>query len=637
MKRLFYCIVAVMAMFVTPSASADVTLTGPDWVTFSSGSSKFVSGEIIAGNPENVTAICNDGYIFNTVIINGKLVYDYDTAARAENTHSWWKYQNTEPITSMEVTTKKLSDVLTESITITSPVSLWNINYSMSFSGIFSSNSVTAGTTELKYIPGKDKLEMTYAGYNDFYGINWNGNPVNLWPASPCNAITLDITDGDEIEIVAPVPDKMCHVSMTSPEGETTFLNKAYYSVYNKTYYRWERHEVEDPSSFDVPAGSTLSWEWNYVDFVRPETILLNGTAINPDLQGSYRYVIPADRDNVTLSFPAVRWKEVDIQVNVDNADNVVLTTDVLEESRQIIPLHDGLQTITILESQGLYFWPKGNAVIESITVGDTEQEPSWDPYYHAIDHVILGNLKAGTDKGVITVTTGERERTLPVHVYVKDCNGTAKLWADNYIEPYYFDITDGENYVLMCADDLRRLGVKFNQDDTLASGDVTSTLSVSRYGFNYYQLSNYGNRDYAVISIFGNSDGKNHPVTVQSDFDESQYQMTHNYSFALTGTEHSIPEGNVVHINMLDGATSDVYVNDKKLATANSANHVFTVTEPTTVQIRKVTVTGVDEVNAGSEAAPVYYNLQGVRVDNPARGLYIVVRDGVATRELVK
>ncbi|MDE6317672.1 MAG: hypothetical protein K2L73_04655, partial [Muribaculaceae bacterium] len=586
MKRLFYCIVAMMAMCGAEQVSADVTLTGPVSVTFSSGSSKFSGGEVIHGNPQNVTAICNDGYIFNTVIVNGSVVYYYDTAERAETTYSWWDYNNDEPITSMEVTTRKLSDLQTGAISIKSPVSLWSINYNMSFSQAKYTNSVVQGTTEVKYIPEKDKLKITYSNYNNFYCITWNGNPINLWPEYPGSDILLDIADGDVIEVVATVPDKMCHVSMTSPQGETTFLTKAYYSVYNKTYYRWERHEVEDPSSFDVPAGSTLSWDWNYVEFERPETVLLNGTPIYPDLMSVYKYVIPVDRDNVTLSFPAVRWKEVDIQVDVDNASNVVLTAGILDNERQIIPLHDGLQTITILASQDLYFWPKGNAVIESVKVGDQEQEKSWDPYYQTIDGTTLSNLKAGTEKGIVTVTTAMRERTLPVHVYVKDCNGTAKLWAANYIEPYYFDIADGENSLMMCADDLKKLYVSFNQDETSQEGTVESTLSTYYQGFNLYQLVNNLNKDYAVISIFGADDRQYHPVTVESDFDESKYQLFHNYSYALTGTSHSIPEGNVIHINMLDGATSDVYVNDKKLATAGSSSHVFTVTEPTTVQI---------------------------------------------------
>lgn len=45
-----------------------------------------------------------------------------------------------------------------------------------------------------------------------------------------------------------------------------------------------------------------------------------------------------------------------------------------------------------------------------------------------------------------------------------------------------------------------------------------------------------------------------------------------------------------------------------------------------------------VDEIEADSQsAATIYYNLQGVRVDNAANGLYIVVRGDKAAKEFVR
>lgn len=54
-----------------------------------------------------------------------------------------------------------------------------------------------------------------------------------------------------------------------------------------------------------------------------------------------------------------------------------------------------------------------------------------------------------------------------------------------------------------------------------------------------------------------------------------------------------------------------------------------------------KLTVTetaGVDGIEADEpDAVPVYYNLQGVRVDTPSAGLYIVVRGNKVTKEVVR
>ena len=47
---------------------------------------------------------------------------------------------------------------------------------------------------------------------------------------------------------------------------------------------------------------------------------------------------------------------------------------------------------------------------------------------------------------------------------------------------------------------------------------------------------------------------------------------------------------------------------------------------------------TGLDAIDADNfDLNPVYYNLQGVRVDNPSAGLYIVRRGNAITKEIVR
>ena len=49
-------------------------------------------------------------------------------------------------------------------------------------------------------------------------------------------------------------------------------------------------------------------------------------------------------------------------------------------------------------------------------------------------------------------------------------------------------------------------------------------------------------------------------------------------------------------------------------------------------------TLTGIENVTFGDDTKPVYYNMQGVRVESPVDGqLYIVIRGGKATKEIVK
>lgn len=55
-------------------------------------------------------------------------------------------------------------------------------------------------------------------------------------------------------------------------------------------------------------------------------------------------------------------------------------------------------------------------------------------------------------------------------------------------------------------------------------------------------------------------------------------------------------------------------------------------------LKIESLNTTGVDDIAVDTDdAAPVYYNLQGVRVENPSNGLYIVKKGTKVAKELVR
>ena len=62
---------------------------------------------------------------------------------------------------------------------------------------------------------------------------------------------------------------------------------------------------------------------------------------------------------------------------------------------------------------------------------------------------------------------------------------------------------------------------------------------------------------------------------------------------------------------------------------TKAAAKYWFTLTEGV--------VSGVENIEAENAVAPVYYNLQGVKVAKPANGIYIVKRGNKVTKEYVK
>lgn len=76
-----------------------------------------------------------------------------------------------------------------------------------------------------------------------------------------------------------------------------------------------------------------------------------------------------------------------------------------------------------------------------------------------------------------------------------------------------------------------------------------------------------------------------------------------------------------------------------KSFKTLPGTYYVLADFKNNTLTLTKNDPSGISDIvtDADAEAAPVYYNLQGVRVDEPTPGLYIVVRGSKVTKQLVR
>lgn len=111
-----------------------------------------------------------------------------------------------------------------------------------------------------------------------------------------------------------------------------------------------------------------------------------------------------------------------------------------------------------------------------------------------------------------------------------------------------------------------------------------------------------------------------------------------HVIDFAVAGIVDFLPqtngEGHIVANGLAAcewaprNGVNAYHANLEKL-TANTMN--FLVNNTTTE------ITSVSDVDVANEGAAVYYSIQGVRVENPANGLYIKVQNGVAEKVYLK
>lgn len=642
MKKFYFLLVALVATLCSPTASANVELRGSSDVQFYDEINYYHAGQTIPRDPSRVVAICPDGYILSKVYVNGSLVYDYDTADQAEDTYVWHNYEHDEPLASMEASVKKLSDVQTGRFTVKSDASVWLLYYCKTFGYLDDFKTVKAGESLEKFIPGRDKLKISFSRYNNFYCIKRNGELVTLKPEKYNEDILLPLEDGDVIEIVTEVPDKMCHIDIVSPNGETGFVLKAYYKVYDENG-REKYTYVENSESFDAPAGSTVNFTWNFNDFREPineEFEAYKGILNGKDVEFKFSsigedFAIPVDRDNITVVFLADRQGFITLQVDVDNASNIVA-----KSGEEVFDLHDGLQEVTIQENFGLYFYPKSSSVLTSINANGKEyitDSQNHNPrFYELLNNLECNALAGGLTKDIIHVATAKRERTIPVKIFVADCGENPAVYTDSYIDsPYFFGVAEGENSVMMHQQDFAQLMIDLTESN--AGGHVYAyPKAAAESGDNMFKISTSGAPEYEVIRIYGSGMPTYHTVSVTSEFDETEYSLRRDYHDAITGKMHSLPHGTVFHIDMEGDNNADVYVNGSKLASVSPLSHSFVVTEPSDVEIRKST-TGIENVDIDSNEAPVYYNLQGVRIDNPSNGIYIEVRNGKATRRYIR
>ncbi len=164
------------------------------------------------------------------------------------------------------------------------------------------------------------------------------------------------------------------------------------------------------------------------------------------------------------------------------------------------------------------------------------------------------------------------------------------------------------------------------------------------------------------ALYFFGNLDGDNYwsdcwNVAMTKDGNK----FTHKFEVTATGSSvgyicfctSEMDQSSWTHTGVRYGSeTKDMHaelgtsynlvVTNDNCFTLGTGKYIATVTfdehGTPSVVFANDTETGIESIVAGENAvAPVYYNLQGVRVDNPTTGLYIVVRGNKVAKEMLR
>ena len=78
--------------------------------------------------------------------------------------------------------------------------------------------------------------------------------------------------------------------------------------------------------------------------------------------------------------------------------------------------------------------------------------------------------------------------------------------------------------------------------------------------------------------------------------------------------------------------------VNASSAKSWSARPYVYNITaDLASMRVTLSSPSGIDDAAVDTDAEPEYYNLQGVRVDNPGPGIYIVRRGETVTKEMIR
>lgn len=340
----------------------------------------------------------------------------------------------------------------------------------------------------------------------------------------------------------------------------------------------------------------------------------------------------------------------VNVAITVDNPEHVVLKHS---NSSTRYPLTSGLNIISLPANTWFVVLSTPSGYITQGVIDDG-YPITYEQFYF---HTDIYGEEAPDILHKITVTTAPRERDLRAIIISNDYDGTVKVctdaYADTYGTQYELPLEDfkGHKLVRLCnadiayADNLQSpyLLLEGNGDTAPTVEQNNKMMYVDilpenqlRYWDNYCALG-----DTHIVKIFGNGVPDMHKITFTTDLDPEKVSIIreHISPRPLLKSEDYFydPEGTTLHIEISSDIPSEVKVNDTTLTPGEDGRYMFTLEGPTKVSVMR-SVTGIDAIGEDTaDDAPAYYNLQGIRVDRPTSGTYIVVRPSGITKETIR
>ncbi|MEZ3591398.1 MAG: hypothetical protein K1V84_10220 [Muribaculaceae bacterium] len=509
----------------------------------------------------------------------------------------------------------------------------------------------TRGQKSLKipFIPGKENKYYLLLAAHEFsegqvYYVKKNGVRVPRLSGQ----FNFTVNDGDVIDVVTEFPDEMFDVRFVEAEGSEGVLLGAGLGAYGD-------EKLENFMSFTAKAGTTIFPYPNNTDFDN-----ISYTVDESTYEGDYfRYSrIPVDRNPMTIVVRGTRKPRRQLTVTVDDPSNIIIKDGMYSTYPIIYPLQPGKNIVDVAYNSDIRIMGSPTGGITGLTLDGKAMDPKDTTIYISDGHDEATGLPTPCDYDIV-IATAPRERNLQTIIISDNYDGPIKAYTIKYGAPYELPLEEFNNHKLLRLhpDDIGSTNDGNSPYIVLSSGDATHsqvpTVVLDNTELDCKALSNTETKYYSNSStweyednhrmrIFGNGCPDTHKITFTTDFEPSQVSIIRDhvrpYTLAANdGYFYDYP-GTTLHFATPAGIPADVKVNDTAITSGEDGRYMFTVEGPTNVSVMRSATTAIDAIDAdASDAAPVYYNLQGIRVDHPTSGTYIVVRPSGITKETIR
>lgn len=445
----------------------------------------------------------------------------------------------------------------------------------------------TSGAPLYKVIAGTEEVQPSGTSYYiPLDALNTNVNIQANFPAGTKNTVTISYVNSDKAN---------GFITGVTVDGNTI-------------------ENYLGANGFEVDGGKQVAISFNSNDYMI-ESFKINGTELESWNRYSPYSFYPTSATTITID--AHQYGTINANVTLTDPNHVTIYNSSYDEESKIITVTEGKIQIDE-KNKSLYIKPNSGCYITSVTVDGVTQNADYKGCY---------TINSYSDGSNIVIESGMINRDKTLIVYVDDKSQAQWNFALSRADRSSIDIENGYNEIAFYDGDLPITfaesgapGVFVYLDDKLVDPFYTGGTS-----FEFADI-----KDGNVLKIFVASEtdptANDVSFTLSGDeFTASDVTVTYDRVKTLSDLTAGLSAfaGTEVSIAANNNKVIEVKVNGVAVNADTEGVFTFTVSAATTVEIKDVTPTGINSINA-ENADNAIYSLQGVKVNGKAKGLYI-------------